>query len=54
MIYHIEIFETNSRVETIEAETKEEAIMKIQDAYNMGNIKLTDENAYVDVNFSCL
>lgn len=54
MIYHIEIIETNSRVETIEAETKEEAIMRVQDAYNKGDIKLTDDNAYVDVSFNCL
>ncbi len=54
MIYQIEILETNSMVETIEAETKEEAIMKVQAAYNRGDIKLTDESAYVDVSFNCV
>ncbi len=54
MIYNIEIFETNCMVETIEADTKEEAIMKVLAAYNKGDIKLTDENAYVDVSFNCV
>ena len=39
----------NLRFDTSLAETKEEAIIKVQAAYNKGNIKLTDENAYVDV-----
>jgi hypothetical protein len=51
MKYQIEIIETNSIVETVEAESEAEAMTKIQAAYVNGDIKLTETNAYLDVDF---
>lgn len=51
MKFNVEIFESNSRVETIEAESKDEAIAMVRNIYEEGKIKLTDENSHVDVNF---
>lgn len=52
MIFQVEVFESTSRVETIEAETREEALSKVRMAYESGEIKLTDENAVIDVSFN--
>ena len=51
MKYKIEISEINSMVKTVEAESEAEAMAKVKAAYKNGDIELTDENAYVDVNF---
>ena len=51
MKFNVEIFESNSRVETIEAESKIKAIVMIKNLYEEGKIKLTDENSHVNVNF---
>ena len=51
MVYNIEIAETNCRVETIDAESEMAAITKARAAYENGEIVLTDENSYVNVNF---
>lgn len=50
--YRVEIIETNSRVEMVEANSIAEAITKVRAAYENGEIVLTDENSYVDVNFN--
>lgn len=52
MLFQVEIFELNSRVEEIEAETREEALSKVRKAYEKGDIKLSDENAFMDVSFN--
>jgi len=52
MLFQVEIFESNSRVEEIEAETREDALSKVRKAYESGEINLTDENACVDVSFN--
>lgn len=52
MKYDIEIIETISRIESIEAVSKSEAMTKIIAAYENGDIELTDTNAFVDVNFN--
>jgi hypothetical protein len=49
MIFQIEVFESNSRVETIEAETREDALSKVRKAYERGDIKLSEENSFMDV-----
>ena len=51
MKFNVEIFESNSKVETIEAESKDEAIAMVRNLYEEGKIKLTDENSHVDVDF---
>ena len=51
MKFQVEIFESNSKIETIEAQTKEEALAKVRDSYEKGEILLTDDNSYIDVNF---
>ncbi len=51
MIFQVEIFESNSKIETIEAQTKEEALAMVKDSYEKGKILLTDDNSYIDVNF---
>ena len=50
--YQVEIIETNSRVETVEAKSESEAITKVRVAYEKGQIVLTEENSYLDVNFN--
>ena len=52
MIFQVEVFESNSRIETIEAETREDALSKVRKAYERGDIKLSDENAFKDVCFN--
>lgn len=51
MKYNVEIFESNCRVETIEAESKYAAIAMVRNLYEEGEIQLTDENSHVDVDF---
>lgn len=50
--FQVEIFETNSIVETIDAITKEEALAKVRASYEKGDITLNETNSYVDVKFS--
>ena len=52
MIFKVEVFESNSRVETIEAETREDALSKVKKAYERGDIRLSEENAFMDVSFN--
>ncbi len=52
MLFQVEIFESNSRVETIEAETREEALSKVRKAYESDEIKLSEENSFMDVSFN--
>ena len=49
--FNVEIFESNSKVETIEAKSKDEDIAMVRNLYEEGKIKLTDENSHVDVDF---
>jgi MinD-like ATPase involved in chromosome partitioning or flagellar assembly len=42
--YNIEIIETLSRIEEIEAENEEQAREKIQEMYHNGDIVLIDDN----------
>ena len=51
MKFNVEIFESNSMVETIDAESKDEAIAMVRNLYEVGKIKLTDENSHVNVSF---
>ncbi len=51
MKFQVEIFESNSKIETVEAQTKEEALAMVKDSYEKGKILLTDDNSYIDVNF---
>lgn len=51
MKFKVEVYESNSRVETIEAESKDDAIAMVRNLYEKGKIKLADENSHVDVNF---
>ena len=51
MTFNVEIFESNSRVETIEAKTKDEAISMVRNLCEEGNIRLTDDNSHVAVDF---
>ena len=50
--YQVEIIETNCRLETVEAESEAEAIIKVRAAYESGQIVLTEKNSYLDVNFN--
>jgi hypothetical protein len=52
MIFQVEVFESTSRVETIEAETREDALSKVKKAYERGDIRLSEENAFMDVSFN--
>ncbi|MBR5053158.1 MAG: hypothetical protein IKW91_08030 [Bacteroidaceae bacterium] len=52
MIFQVEIFESNSKVEEIEAETREEALSKVRKADESGELNLTDDNSFVDVSFN--
>ena len=49
--YKIEITETNSKVVTIEAESESDAMAIVKAAYEEGEIEITEENDYVDVNY---
>lgn len=51
MKFNVEIFESNCRVEIVEADTKDDAITKVRNRYEKGEIMLTNENSNVDVNF---
>ena len=51
MKFNVEIFESNSRVETVDAKSRDEAIAMVRESYENGEIPLTDENSYVDVSF---
>lgn len=50
--FQVEILETNSRVETIDAMTREEALEKVRASYEKGEITLNETNSYVDVKIS--
>lgn len=39
-------------IETIEADSKAEAMVRIKIAYENGKIMLSETNAYIDVNFN--
>lgn len=52
MKYKIEIIETTSKVETVEANSEAEAMAKVKAGYENGDIELTDTNSFVDVNFN--
>lgn len=52
MKYNVEIFESNSRVETIEAESRDEALAIAKDLYEKGEITLSDVNSHVDIRFN--
>lgn len=52
MKYLIEIVETNCRLETVEAESAEEAMEKVESAYKNGDLILDDTNSFVDVDFN--
>ena len=49
--YKIEITETNSKVVTIEAESESDAMAIVKAVYEEGEIEITEENDYVDVNY---
>lgn len=51
MKYKIEISEINSIVETVEAESEDEAMAKIKAAYENGEIEAPDILVHVDVQF---
>lgn len=51
MKYNVEIFESNSRLETIDANSKEEALAIAKDLYERGELSLSDENSYIDISF---
>ena len=42
--FQVEILETNSRVETVDALTKEEALAKVRASYENGYITLNETN----------
>lgn len=54
MEFQIEILESNSRVETVYAKTKEDAIAMVRNQYENGEIVFTDDNSYVNVSFRTL
>ncbi len=49
--YKIEITETNIKVVTIEAKSESDAMSIVKAAYEEGEIEITEENDYVDVNY---
>ena len=51
MNYNVEIFESNCRVETIDANSKKEALAIAKDLYEKGEIALSDENSHIDISF---
>lgn len=54
MKYQIEIVETTSKVETIEASSKAEALKMVREAYENDQIILTNENSFANVDFNII
>lgn len=52
MKYKIAIIETNSMVETVEADSETEAMAKVKAAYENGEIESPDINVRVGVKFN--